>query len=192
MLMNLIATQNEVTVKNLLTAFESESNAHAKYMAYAAKADSEGLRETAGLLRSIARSEQIHANNHARVIRQLGGEPDANLQSIDVKTTMENLAAALGDEIYEIESMYPRFLMENRRSDNSAARTLAWARDAERTHARFLAEEIRRIETGKANSSVDVKTDFYVRSVCGCVSKTREPERCWACDRFCASFETVR
>jgi len=190
--MNQIAPQNEVTVKNLLTAFECESNAYAKYTAYAAKADSEGLHETAGLLRCIARSEQIHADNHARVIRQLGGEPEAEIRPIEVKTTRENLVAALGDESYEIESMYPRFLIENRRPNNSTARTLIWAREAEKTHARLLSEEVGRIETGKADSPVAIPADFYVRPVCGYVSRTPEPERCWACDRFCATFEAVR
>jgi rubrerythrin len=88
--------------------------------------------------------------------------------------------------------MYPRFLAENRRSDNSAARTLTWALDAEKTHARLLSEEVRRIEEGKTGTSVAVPAVYYVRPVCGCVSKTPAPERCWACDRLCATFETVR
>lgn len=192
MLMNQIAPQNEATVRNLRTAFESELNAHAKYAAYAARADSEGLRETASLLRSIARAEQIHADNHARVIRQLGGEPEAQTQPVEVKETLENLRTALGDEIYEIESMYPRFLAENRRPDNSTARTLTWALEAEKTHARLLREEISRIEAGSADSPADAPAEFYVRPVCGYVSKTPEQERCWACNRFCATFETVR
>lgn len=192
MLMNQIAPQNEVTVKNLQTAFESESNAHTRYTAYAAKADCDGLQGTAILLRAIALSEQIHAVNHARVIRQLGGEPEARIQPIEVKTTLENLNAALGDKLYEIEAMYPRFLTENRRSDNSTARTLTWALEAEKTHARLLSEEIYKIESGSAHSSADTPAELYVRPVCGYVTKAAEPERCWACNRFCATFEIVR
>jgi len=122
---------NEVTVKNLMTAFECESTAHIKYTAYAAKADSEGLPVVAALLRAIARSEQIHADNHACVIRKLGGDPEIQAQTVEVKSTLENLTRALGDEIYEIDAMYPRFLVENRRTDNSAGRTLSWALEAE-------------------------------------------------------------
>ena len=192
MLMNQIAPQNEVTIRNLQTAFESESNAHAKFAAFAAKADAEGLHETARLFRSLALSEQIHAVNHARVIRQFGGEPEAQIQSIEVKTTLDNLTSALGDKLYEIESMYPRFLAENRRPDNSAARTLNWALEAEKTHARLLSEEIRQIEAGSAHTQAVTAAEFYVRPVCGYISKAAEPERCWACDRFCATFETVR
>ena len=59
----------------------------------------------------------------AGILRQLGGEPEAQIQQVEVKTTLENLVAALGDEIYEIDSMYPRFLVENWSAGNSAART---------------------------------------------------------------------
>jgi rubrerythrin len=187
-----ITPENGVIVKNLQTAFESESNAHTQYTAYAVKADCEGLRGTANLLWAIARSEQIHANNHARVIRQLGGEPKAQIQQVEVKSTLENLVAALGDEIYEIDSMYPRFLVENWNADNSAARTFTWALEAEKTHARLLSEEIKRLEAGSASPSADVPLEFYVRPVCGYISRSPEQQRCWVCPRYCATFETVR
>src|ERR1035437_2648780 len=187
-----IAPENEVTVKNLLTAYESESNAHTRYTAYARKADSDGLHRAASLLRTTARSEQIQASNHAHVIRQLGGEPEAQIQPFEVKTTLENLTAALGYLVYEIDSMYPRLLMENRSTDNSAARTLTWALEAERTHARLLGEEIMQMRAVSADSLAGTSVDFYVRSACGYVSKPPEPERCWICNRLCSTFETIR
>src|ERR1035438_2392282 len=88
-----ITPENEVTVKNLLTAFHSESDAHSKYTAYAARAESDGLLRAASMFRATARSEQIQAGNHARVIRRLGGEPKAQIHPFEVKTTLENLTA---------------------------------------------------------------------------------------------------
>ena len=186
-----INPENEVAVKNLLTAYASESNAHTSYSAYAGKADSDGLHGTASLLRAIARSEQIQASNHAHVIRQLGGEPEAEIQPFEVETTLENLTVALGEEIYEIDSMYPRFLEENQSTDNSAAQTLTWALEAERASARLLSEEIRQMRAVSADSLPATSADFYVRSVCGYVSKTPEPQRCWVCNRLCSTFETI-
>lgn len=52
-----IAPECEVTVKSLLVAYENESNAHTKYIAYAAQADSDGLHEVASLFRATTRSE---------------------------------------------------------------------------------------------------------------------------------------
>lgn len=72
------------------------------------------------------------------MIRQLGGGPEAQIHTVDVKTTLENLTTALGDEIYEIDSMYPRFLVGNRRTDNSAARAFSWALKAEKNTCVFI------------------------------------------------------
>ncbi len=49
-----IAVENSKTVENLLAAFEGESNAHAKYTAFAVKADADGLRGAASLFRAAA------------------------------------------------------------------------------------------------------------------------------------------
>ncbi|MDR3725988.1 MAG: rubrerythrin family protein, partial [Terracidiphilus sp.] len=107
-----VAAENEITVKNLLAAFEGESNAHAKYTAFAAKADQDGLHGAASLFRAAGRAEQIHAANHARVIKQLGGEAKCEIHAAEVKSTLENLKAALGGEQYEVDTMYPEFLAE--------------------------------------------------------------------------------
>ena len=187
-----IAPENEVTLKNLLTAYESESNAQTLYTAYAGKADSDGLHGAASLLRATARSEQIQASNNARLIRQLGGEPEAQIQPVEVKTTLENLTAAMVNEVYEIDSMYPRFLEENRSTNNSAAQTLTWALEAERTNARLFSEEIAQMGAVGRDSLASTPVDFFVRPVCGYVSKTPEPERCWICNRLCSTFETIR
>ncbi len=112
---------NATTVQNLLAAFEGESNAHARYTAFAVQAGAEGWHGAASLFRAAARSEQIHAANHARVIKQLGGEAQCLLHAVAVKTTLENLKAALGGVQYEIAAMYPGFLEEAEARKNTAA-----------------------------------------------------------------------
>jgi len=122
----------------------------------------------------------------------LGGEPEAEIHPFEVNTTLKNLTEAQCEENYEIESMYPRFLAENRKTDNSAARTFTWALEGKKTHARLLQNEIQQIREGKASSSTSGAHEFHVRPVCGYISKTPEPERCWACNHFCKSFEVIR
>ena len=187
-----ISPENEVTLKNLLTAYESESNAHTMCTAYAGRADADGLHGAASLLRATARSEQIQASNNARLIRQLGGELEAQIQPVEVKTTLENLTAALVNEVYEIDSMYPRFLAENMSTNNSAAETLTWALEAERTNARLFSEQIGQMGAVGTDSLARTPVDFFVRPVCGYVSKTPEPAQCWNCNRLCSTFETIR
>ena len=67
-------------------------------MAFAAKADTDGLQGAASLFRAAARAEQIHAANHARVIGILGGQAETEIHPVEVKSTLENLKAALNGE----------------------------------------------------------------------------------------------
>jgi rubrerythrin len=189
-----IAAENATTVQNLLAAFEGESNAHAKYTAFAVKADADGLHGAASLFRAAARAEQIHAANHARVIKQLGGEAQCTIHAVEVKTTLENLKAALGGEQYEIDTMYPGFLEEATARKNTAAiRTFTGALEAEKTHARLYGEAIALLVGGKKDTWVAAAREFYVCPVCGYTSETEEEhERCPVCNCPWERFEIVR
>jgi rubrerythrin len=192
--MSAIAPENTVTVQNLLAAHEGESNAAAKYTAFAIKADADGVHGAASLFRAAARAEQIHAINHARVIKQLGGELRCEIHAVEVKSTLENLKTALGGEQYEIDTMYPGFLEEATARKNTAAiRTFTGALEAEKTHARLYGEAIALLEAGKKDSWVGAPRDFYVCPVCGYTSETPdEHDRCPVCNCPWAKFETIR
>lgn len=188
-----ISQENATIVKNLLIAFEGESNANAKYSAFAVKADAEGLHGVASLFRAAARAEQIHANNHARVIRMLGGEAKAEIHTVEVNSTLENLKMALGGEQYEIDSMYPGFMEEAETHKNTAAiRTFQGALEAEKTHARLYSEAIALLEDSKIDSWIAVAREFYVCPVCGYTSETPEAERCPVCNCPWEKFEIIR
>ena len=189
-----ISAENAVTVQNLLAAFEGESNAHAKYTAFAVKADEDGLGGAASLFRGAARAEQIHAANHARVIAQLGARAEAEIHAFEAKSTLENLKAALNGEQYEIDTMYPGFLAEATERKNTAAmRTFHGALEAEKTHARLYAEAIALLVAGKKDSWIGEARDFYVCPVCGYTSETEEEhERCPVCNCPWEKFEIIR
>jgi rubrerythrin len=189
-----IVAENTATVANLLAAFEGESNAHAKYTAFAVKADEEGFQGAASLFRAAARAEQIHAQNHARVIKQLGGEAHCEIHPVAVKSTLENLKVALGGENYEIDSMYPTFLAEAQTHNNTAAiRTFTWALEAEKTHARLYGEAIALVEGGTPSTWVSEPRTFYVCAVCGYTSETPdEHDRCPVCNLAWDKFEVIR
>ena len=52
------------TLDNLVTAYNGESNAHARYVEFAKKADEDGYGQVASLFRAAARAEEIHAETH--------------------------------------------------------------------------------------------------------------------------------
>ena len=126
------------TLENLQTAYNGESNARAKYMAYAEKADQEGYAKVARLFRAAARAEEIHAGNHAEVIKSLGATPEAEIKLPEIKSTEMNLKDAIEGETYEQKEMYPEFLKQARLDQNhEAIQTFRYALDAEGQHARL-------------------------------------------------------
>ncbi len=164
------------TLQNLQTAYDGESNAHARYLAFAKQADAEGFAGAASLFRAAAHAEQIHAAAHADVIRKLGGQPQAEIKAPEVKSTRENLAAAIEGESYERDTMYPGFIAQARTEGNrDALRSFNYAKTAEAEHAKLYAE---------ARASLDgwkTARDFYVCAVCGLTTTNLNFEKCASC-----------
>lgn len=165
------------TLENLLTAFDGESNAHARYVEFAKKADEEGYGQVASLFRAAARAEEIHARNHADVIKKLGGTPKADVKKPEVKSTKDNLAAALKGESYERDKMYPDFIAQAKAEKiKDAVISFNQAQTAEAEHAKLYDEALKNLDQWKAG-----KKDFFVCSVCGYTTVKLDFEKCPSC-----------
>jgi rubrerythrin len=172
------ASTSSKTVENLQAAFNGESNAHARYMAFAQKADRERYGEVASLFRAAARAEEIHAANHAAVIRKLGAQPHAKLEEPVVKSTRQNLETAIRGESYERDTMYPEFIQEARAAGlQDAVNTFNEARTAEAEHANLFAEELDKLPQLKGSKS----KSYYVCTVCGYTTAKVDFESCPSC-----------
>lgn len=164
-------------VENLQTAFNGESNAHARYLEFAGKADQEGFGSVASLFRAAARAEQIHADNHALVIRKLGGSPQATIEKVVVKSTGENLQVAIQGETYERDVMYPQFIKEARAERNTdAIQTFNYAKSAETEHARLYTEAHSNLPQLKGQG-----VSYYVCTVCGFTTTKMNFDKCPSC-----------
>lgn len=111
------------TYQNLKAAFAGESQANRMYTAWARKADQEGYPEIANLFRAIAEGETAHALGHMQYLGM-------------IRTTPENLQAAIEGELYETQTMYPEFAKVAR--DEGFAEIADWFEalaKAERAHA---------------------------------------------------------
>lgn len=162
------------TLENLQTAFNGESNAKARYLAFAQKAESEGYGKVASLFRAAAHAEDIHATNHAQVIRKLGGAPVADVKPPEVKSTAENLQEAIKGESYERDTMYPDFLKQARQdANNDAVRTFNLAKEAEAEHAKLYSEASKNLAAWKTNAQ-----PFYVCPSCGYTTGTLDFAKC--------------
>lgn len=174
------------TLANLQAAYNGESNARAKYTTFATKADEEGYFGVASLFRAAARAEEIHAENHARVIRQYGATPQTTIEPATVKTTADNLKAAIAGEEYERDVMYPNFLQQANKEGNSAARrTFDLALQAEAEHARLYHAALENL------TNMHAKTDYFVCQVCGYTTADGDFARCTICNNPRERFDVV-
>ncbi|KAA6461915.1 rubrerythrin [Acidobacteria bacterium AB60] len=182
------AIKAESTLVNLQEAYNGESNAEARYTSFAQRADTDGYPDVANLFRAAARAEQIHAQNHAQVIKRLGGHPVFTLGLVEVRSTRENLQAAIKGESYERDTMYPNFLKQAREDgDAQAVRTFNLAKAAEAEHAKLYQAALDNLERSKGV----VAGGYYVCPVCGFTSRTRVADRCPSCFTSKERFEKV-
>lgn len=161
------------TMKNLADAFAGESQARNKYLAFAKKADEEGLPQVARLFRAAAYAEFIHAQNHFKAMEGISG-------------TAENLQAAISGENHEVVSMYPPYIDEAELEGNKRAKTsFNWAWQVEKEH-----EELYRAALAGLNEPQE-DYEFYVCPVCGHTHPRNAPDRCPVCGAPGARFEKI-
>lgn len=176
------------TLDNLQAGFNGESNAHARYLAFAEKAGQEGYGEVASLFRASAKAEEVHAANHAAVIKKLGGMPQANIETPVVKSTKENLEAAIKGESYERDTMYPEFLKQARTEGNrDAVETFNYAKTAEAEHAKLYSKALNDLPKLKGSKA----KDYFVCMVCGYTTSNVDFAKCPSCFSHKDRYEKV-
>ena len=122
------------TEKFLKEAFAGESQANRKYSAFAAKADKEGFAQAAKLFRAAAAAEEVHAVNHLRVLK-------------GIKSTKENMLAAISGEDEEWEAMYPEMIETAQAEGNKAAETsFHYANEVEKIHSQLYRKLLDKLE----------------------------------------------
>lgn len=174
------------TLQNLQTAYDGESNARVRYRLYAVQAEMEGFHDVASLFRAAAHAEQIHAENHARVIRSMNAEPVRTIQPFQVRDTATNLRTAIAGEEFERDVMYPGFVAEAKTSrQNAAARTFSYALEAEAEHAKLFSSAVEKLEKGRP------AVTYYVCPVCGYTTADVNVVRCAICTNPFERFERV-
>ncbi len=160
------------TEQNLQNAFAGESQANRRYLAFALKAETEGYSQVAKLFRAAAAAETIHAHNH---LRALDG----------VKSTKDNLAAAISGENYEFQKMYPQMIADaTDEVARNALRSFTLANEVEKVHAALYQKAL-------ADLGSNVETDYYVCQVCGYTSEGEAPDDCPVCKAKKSAFKKV-
>lgn len=154
------------TKENLQEAFAGESQANRKYLAFARKADEEGLAQVAKLFRAAAEAETVHAHAHLRV---LGG----------IKGTAENLEEAIAGEAHEFKAMYPGFLATAQEEGNKPAEfSFKNALAVEEVHHSLYTKALEAVKAGKDMPA----TAITICPVCGNTVEGSPPDNCPVCN----------
>jgi rubrerythrin len=155
----------EATKGNLKAAFAGESQAHMKYLAFAAQAEKDGFANVARLFRAVSYAEQVHATSH---LKTMGG----------IMSTKDNLAAAVDGETFEVTRMYPEYMATAReQGEKTAERSMNWALEAEKIHRKMYAEAKAAVDKG-ADLQIG---DIWICGVCGYTVEGEPPDKCPVC-----------
>jgi rubrerythrin len=155
----------EMTRENLSASFAGESQAHVKYLAFAAQAEKEGKLNIARLFRAIAFAEQVHAINHLKELRGIGD-------------TVANLETAIAGENFEVDEMYAAYLsVAEAQGEKGAQRSMTYAIEAEKIHAEMYADARKAAEAG---DDVEIG-EVYICPICGYTHIGEPPDRCPVC-----------
>jgi rubrerythrin len=129
----------------------------------------------AKLFRAAAAAETIHAHAH---LRALGG----------IKTTTENLEAAIAGEGFEFQEMYPKFIAEAESEDHQpATMSFKFANAVEEIHYGLYSDALKAVQEG--NDLPDVK--IFICPVCGNTVLGLAPEKCPICSVPQGKFSEV-
>jgi len=163
------------TVEDLKAAFSGESQANRKYLAFARKADTDGLTQVAKLFRAAAHAETVHALNHFRAMD-------------GVSSTTDNLQAAIQGENYEWVTMYPEFIRDaEAEAVKRALSSFKWAWEVEKVHEELYRKALSTVEAGQSLPEVD----YYVCPICGYTHEGPLQGMCPVCKTPADKFERV-
>lgn len=179
---------SRTTLDNLLTAYNSESNSHVRYLMFAEKAALEGYDPVASLFRAIAFAEQVRYERYAAIIKKLGGNPVADIEEPVVKSTRENLEFATNKEAEEARIMYKDFLSQAKKENiKDAIDAFEDAQAAESVYGNLFAQGAKNLDLAKG-----LVKDFLVCPACGNVTDAITWSRCPICGTDARKFKRIK
>ena len=163
------------TEENLKAAFAGESQANRRYSSFAEKADQEGFKQVAKLFKAAAFAEALHAKRHLVMLK-------------GVKSTAENMLAAIEGEGYENREMYPGFGKDAAADGNKAAAVnFQQTGKVEKVHEELFKAALKAVQEGW---KIEEKP-YFVCGICGNTVEGEPPETCPICGASKSMFKRV-
>jgi rubrerythrin len=179
-------TKQKVTVENLQTAYAKSVNYVRMYNLFTRRAEKDRLLNVAHLYRAVARSEQVHANLHAQLLRQYGVEPvTPQEEAVTVGTTLQTLKLASSSEEIEYGKMYPNLIhTAELEKDSAAAAQFRLTQEVDTEHGELFKEALER--AGRIP-----KASYYICTGCGYIMTSEKTDECPVCHSRKDKFEKI-
>ncbi len=177
-----------MTAANLRNAHGGESMAHMRYQVWGDAAEHEGFPNAARLFRAISHAETVHAANHFRELgTEAGDHLCASMAVFGLGSTSDNLQGGIDGETYEIDEMYPSYLViAQSQKEKGAERSFHYALSSEKVHASLFAKGKEAVDSGS-----DVQLGpVSVCPVCGWTHEGDLPDKCPICGADRKTFKT--
>ena len=166
------------TLKSLMYAVAGETEANAKYRAFADVAEKEGHKEIAAIFRVIAEAESQHAEHEFTIAQNLNKVEKPKAGKVMAGTTKENLQAAINGETEEYTKMYPEFINIAEKEGMVDARLIfILAKLAEEVHAGIYTDLLKNINTFDKEKYAQI----YRCPECGNIVLKTLPKYCPIC-----------
>ncbi len=175
-----------ITLENLQTAHAREARLAYTYNLFADKLGKSGYKNVSRLYRAAARSEEIHAANHAALLKKNGIEPKAYVPTpVAVGTVLQTFRMALSDEGIEVESMYPN-LAKTAAMENfpEAAEQFNHAKNADAQHVALFKDALDR-------GGILSTAQYFLCPDCGFIITSDKTTECPECHTPKAKFEKI-
>lgn len=162
----------ERTANNVHDAFVGEAKAFQRLLAFAKKAEDEGLPQIAHLFRAVAAAEGVHSRRHFALLES-------------VADTQSNLERAFQSENAVNGVHYLKMVQEAEQDDEEGAvLVFSQARDIEAEHAKLYRKALDHLIAQRS-------TDYYVCTICGHIAEREPPETCPVCGAPRSRFEKI-
>lgn len=166
------------TEKNLQEAFAGESMARNKYSYWASKAKKDGYQQIAAIFEETAANEKEHAKMWFKLLE--GGQ---------IKSTVENLAAAAEGENFEWTNMYERMAKEAEEEGfTEIAEKFRGVAAIEKAHEERYLKLLENVKEGLVFSRDEDKI-WQCRNCGHIVIGKQAPEECPVCNHPQSYFE---
>jgi rubrerythrin len=171
------------TVDNLKNTYSHEMSSSIKYSKFADKAKEEGHESIARLFACLAKSEGVHADRIKEALGEMVATVDPpEIEKFDVLSTKQNLATAINDETFEIDTLYLAFTrVADREKCAHAKQVYTWLYSTENKHQAFLRDMLTNLMAGTESAKL---ITWYVCPVCG--DTYRDPLTSKLCD-YCGT-----